>query len=75
MNIINLNDEGRISEYLGLGVFTLSILVNIILFFLVYNISVKYKLDWKFNLWTTLIIMVISSILILSDQILHIRIL
>ncbi|TRZ41956.1 hypothetical protein [Robertkochia solimangrovi] len=75
MNFINPNDEGRISEYFGLGVFTLSVLVNIFLFFLVYKISNKYKLGWKFNTWTTIIIMVVSSILILSDQILHVRIL
>lgn len=75
MNFINHNDEGRISEYFGLGVFTLSILVSAILFFLVYKISKTYKLSWKFNTWTTLIIMVLSSILVLSDQILHIRIL
>ena len=75
MNFINPNDEGRISEYFGLGVFTLSILVSLILFFLVYKISNKYKLSWKFNTWTTIIIMIVSSILVLSDQILHIRIL
>lgn len=75
MNFINPNDEGRISEYFGLGVFTLSILVSMILFFLVYKISNKYKLSWKFNTWTTIIVMVVSSILILLDQILHIRIL
>ena len=75
MNFINPNDEGRISEYFGLGVFTLSILVSIFLFFLVYRISKSYQLNWKFNVWTTIIIMFASSILILSDQILHIRIL
>ena len=75
MNFIKPNDEGRISEYFGLGAFTLSIIVSIILFLLVYKISNNYKLNWKFNTWTTLIIMFASSILILSDQILHIRIL
>lgn len=75
MNFINPNDEGRISEYFGLGVFTLSILVSVILFALVYKISIKYQLNWKFQTWTTLIIMFASSILILSDQIMGIRIL
>ncbi|WP_274474574.1 hypothetical protein [Mangrovimonas aestuarii] len=75
MNFINPNDEGRISEYFGLGVFTLSILVSVILFYLVYKISNRYKLGWKFNTWTTILIMFASSILILSDQLLHIRIL
>ena len=75
MNLIKPNDEGRISEYFGLGLFTISIVVSALLFYLVYKISVHYKLNWKFNTWTTVIIMIASSILILSDQILHIRIL
>lgn len=75
MNFINPNDEGRIIEYFELGVFTLSILISLILLFLVYKISKKYELSWKFNAWTTIIIIVLSSILILSDQIFHIRIL
>ena len=75
MNFINPNDEGRISEFLGIGLFTLSIIVCGFLFYLVYKISKQYELNWKFNFWTTIIIMVVSSILILSDQFLGIRIL
>lgn len=75
MNVINSNDEGRISLYLGLGTFTLPIIVSGILFFLVYKISKKYNLDWKFQLATTLIIMVASSVLILADQFFKIRVL
>ena len=75
MNLINPNDEGRISEYFGLGVFTLSTVVSAFLFFLVYKISKSYQLNWSFNVWTTVIIMFASSILILSDQILHFSIL
>lgn len=75
MNLINPNDEGRISEYLGLGVLTLSILVSALLLYLVYSMSNRYKLNWKFNTWTTVIVMFASSVLVLSDQVLHIRIL
>lgn len=75
VNFVNPNDEGRISEFFGIGLFTISILVSGLLFFLVFKISKKYNLNWKFNLWTTLIIMVASSILILSDQFLGIRLL
>lgn len=75
LNFINPNDEGRISEFLGIGLFTLSILVSGFLFFLVYKISKKYDVSMKFNFWTTILVMVMSSILILSDQFLGIRIL
>lgn len=75
MNFINPNDEGRISSFLEIGTFTLPIIVSGLLFFMVYKISKKYGLNWKFQLWTTAIVMVASSILILSDQFFGIRIL
>lgn len=74
MNFINLNDEGRISVFFNLGIFTLPIVVSGILFLMVYKISKRYTLNWKFQLWTTLLVMIASSILILSDQFLHLRI-
>ncbi|MBU2975547.1 hypothetical protein [Zobellia sp. B3R18] len=75
MNFLNPNDEGRISSFLGIGTFTLPIIVSGLLFLMVYKISKKYDLKWKFQLWTTLIVMVVSSILILADQFLGIKIL
>ena len=75
MNFINPNDEGRISNYLGLGTFTLPIIVSGILFFLVHRVSKKYRVDWKLQLATTLVVMVASSVLILADQFFKIRIL
>ena len=75
MNLINPNDEGRISAFLGIGTFTLPIIVSVFLFYLVYAISRKYKLGWKFQLATILIVMLASSVLIISDQIFGIRIL
>lgn len=75
MNFINPNDEGRISAFLGIGTFTLPIIMAGLLFFLVYTISKKHHLGWKFQLTTTLIVMIFSSILILSDQFFGIRIL
>lgn len=75
MNFINANDEGRIGQFFGIGLYTLSIIVSLILFVLVYKISKKYELNWKFNVATTLLIMLFSSILIMSDQFLGIRIL
>lgn len=74
MNFIKVNDEGRVGQYLGIGTFTLSIVVSGLLFFMVYKISKTYQLKWNFQMATLLIIMVASSILILADQFLRIRI-
>ncbi|SFS93538.1 hypothetical protein SAMN04487906_2193 [Zhouia amylolytica] len=74
-NFIKPNDEGRVSDFFGLGLFTLSIIVSAILFFLVYRISKKHQLNWKFNILTLLVVIFFSSILIMADQFLGIRIL
>jgi len=74
MNFINANDEGRVSEYLGIGTFTLPIIVSGLLFLMVYKISTKYSLNWKFQLGNYLIVMFVSTILILFDQFFGIRI-
>ena len=74
MNFINVNDEGRVSQYLGIGTFTLSIIVSGLLFYMIYKISKKYSLNWKFQLGTYLIVMTVSSILILLDNFFEIRI-
>lgn len=74
MNFINLNDEGRIGEYFGIGVFTLPLMVSGFLFYMVYQISGKYDLGWKFQAITIIMVMVFSSALILTDQFLKVRI-
>jgi hypothetical protein len=74
MNFINPNDEARFSQFLGIGTHTVSIIVSIFLFAMVYIISKKYKLNWKFQLWTTIIVLVASWTLILVDQYFKIRI-
>ncbi len=75
MNFKMLNDEGRISEFLEIGTFTIPVLVSSLLFFMVYYISKKHRLHWKFHLATTLLVIAGSTILIMSDQLLDIRIL
>lgn len=75
MNFINLNDEGRISRDLGLGSFTLPVVIFGILFYLVYSISTAKKFGTKLITITTLLIMLFSSILILSNQSLKIIVL
>ena len=75
MNFINVNDEGRVSQYLGIGTFTMTIIISGLLFYTVYKISKKYSLTWKFQLTTYLTVMFASSFLILYDQFFGFRIL
>lgn len=75
MNLVMLNDEGRISVYLQLGTFTLPIMVTGLLFYLVFRTSKKYELNWKFHLLTTVIINIAITALILTDQYFKIRLL
>ncbi len=75
MNFINVNDEGRVSQYLEIGTFTLPIVVGVLLFFMVYRISKKHTLTWKFQVGTYLVVMVASSVLILLDQFFAFRLL
>jgi hypothetical protein len=75
MNFINLNDEGRISSELGLGLFTFPIIIFVVLLYLVLDIKKRRGYSGNAILVTTLFIMLYSSILILSDQFLKILIL
>ena len=75
MNVISPNDEGVISQYFGLGLFTVSIVMSAILFWMVFKTSKKYQLTVKFHLFTTLLIMFFSSVLILTDQFIKIELL
>lgn len=75
MNFINLNDEGRISNELGIGTFTIPLIVSALLFVLVLMISKKWAFSKRFIIWTTILTIIFSSILILADQALKMRIL
>lgn len=75
MNFIMLNDEGRISVYLKLGIFTLPIIVSGILFYMVYKISRKYNLKRKFHILTSVTLVIAVTGLIFIDQYFKIRIL
>ena len=75
MNFISLNDEGRIGDELGIGIFTLSFIIVSLLFYLILRISRQYNLNLKFHLTTVLLTMFFSSFLIIMDQFLKIRIL
>lgn len=74
MNFINLNDEGRISKALGLGAFTIPFIVFGFLFYLTFDAVRERSYKTKFVVITVLLIMFFSSILILSDQMMHVTI-
>lgn len=68
LTFINPNDEARISQSFGWGLFTLPIIVCAFLFFLVYTISKKNDYSFKFAAITSVWTILFFSILILSDQ-------
>ena len=75
MSFINLNDEARISNYLGIGTFTLPVIISVILFYLVYLTSRQYGFSKKFNVINLALVILYSSLIILADQFFHIRLL
>lgn len=74
ISFFNPNDEARISKALGIGTFTLPLLIVALLFYLVYQIAKDYAVTKKFNLITLVFIILFSSAIILSDQFLQLRI-
>ncbi len=71
MNIIQPNDEGRLSLALGTDVFFLSLIITGILFYFVYETVKRRSISRRQILVTAFWIMLFSSVLILSDQIFH----
>jgi hypothetical protein len=74
LSIINPNDEARISKAIGLGTFTLPLLVVALLFYLVYKTSRQYRFTKKFQLVTLVLVILFTSIIILSNQFFKVRI-
>ncbi len=75
INVINLNDEGRVSQALGLGVYTLPALVTFTLLVMVARASRRAGFEARFQAMTTLAVMVFATLLIMADQLLTIRVL
>lgn len=75
LSFVNPNDEARISEALGIGRFTLPVLMTALLLVLVYKTSRRYRFRTRFNATTIALVILFSSIIILSDQFFHIRLL
>lgn len=68
MNFINPNDEGRVSLDLGLGTFTLSIVIVAVLSYLTYDTIRTKGFKTKWIAATVFLIMLFSSVIILADQ-------
>ena len=75
MNLMSLNDEGKLSQALGLGTFALPALVTVFLLMQVIVASRAGGFKARLQVGTTLAVMFWSSILILSDQFVGIRLL
>lgn len=75
ISMLNPNDEARISKEMGWGTYTLPIIVVAILFLLVYKTAGKYHLGSRFNAITLGWVILFSSVVILTDQFFHIRLL
>jgi hypothetical protein len=71
LSFVNLNDEARISHDLGWGTFTLPVVVTALLFYLVFRTVKERKISAGMVLLTTLLTLLISSAIILTDQALH----
>jgi hypothetical protein len=69
------NDEARISEAIGIGRFTLPLLISAFLFFLVYKISRQYKYSKKLQVFTLLFVLFFYSAIILVDKYFHVKLL
>lgn len=75
MNFRKPNDLGRISLSLGTDLFTLSVIFVMIHLCLVYNSTKKNQYSVKFVLTTALLIITVSSLWTLANQMFKIRIL
>ena len=75
ISLLHSNDEARISTAIGIGKFTLPIIMTSILFALVYKVSKIYGFDNKFNLANLGLTILFSSLIILTDMYFKIRLL
>lgn len=75
LNVVNLNDEGRISLALGLGTYTIPVLICLALFYLVYVLIRTFRPGKRFTIYTFILIMIFSSIVVLGDQAFKFRLL
>jgi hypothetical protein len=67
------NDEARISRNLGIGTYTLFIIVCLFLGVLVYKTSKKYLIDFKFQMSNIVLTIVFIALIVLGDNFLKIN--
>ncbi|RRB18354.1 hypothetical protein [Larkinella knui] len=60
MNVVNPNDEGRISSLLGWGLYTLPVITGLFLFYLVVRISIVCQINFKLNVQNIVLVIFIS---------------
>lgn len=68
------NDEARISRDLGIGTYTLFIIVCLFLGLLVYKISKKYSIDIKFQIINVILTSIFITLFVLVDNFFKIKI-
>lgn len=68
VSIYNPNDEARVSEWLGIKLWTLPILVVLLLFLLIYKSSKQQGYTFKFNAINYLLATVCISAVVLLNQ-------
>lgn len=73
-NMLGANDEGRFGLSLGIGLYTISILVCSFLLFLIYRVSTKNKIGWKVNLITFVLCAIALLAISFFDQYFNIKI-
>lgn len=74
VSFISPNDEARISRDLGIGTYTLFIIVCLFLGILVYKISKKYLIDMKFQLINMVLTSIFITLIVLGDNFFKIKI-
>jgi hypothetical protein len=67
VSIKHPNDEARISQMLGLGTWTLPVLIVAVLFALLYNANQRLQVGWRANLVSYLIASVMFAVIVFLD--------
>jgi hypothetical protein len=75
ISVLNPNDEARISQYLGIGKYTLPAAVTLLLLALVWIVVKKYRPGYKFLLANLGLVVLFSSVIIIVDMKMGIRVL
>jgi len=67
----NPNDEARISQYLGIGTFTLPVIVTLFLLILLIATTLKYKFSFRYVFLNFVLVTFFISCIVAADKYLH----